>query len=323
MQRMAHRPLKALRMRAGAILVDNAFRGLSRLGQLHPRADPALHGISVVRDVPYRATGRKDHTLDVYAPEARGPAPLPVVLYVHGGGFRILSKDTHWLMGLAFARRGYVVFNINYRLAPTDPFPAAVEDVCAAYLWVVENAERYGGDADRLVLAGESAGANLVTTLALCATMRRPEPYARRVFDENVVPRAVLPACGMLQVSDPGRFARRKRLPTFVADRIEEVSHSYLRDAPEDLDLADPLVVLERDEPTDRPLPPFYTFVGTRDPILDDTRRLHAALTRRGVACEVRYFPGEVHAFHALMWRPAAVESWNGSFEFLERTVKP
>jgi acetyl esterase len=293
--------LKLLRMRAGAFFVDNAFRGLSRLGQLHPHADPAHHGVDVIRDVAYRPTGRRAHRLDVYVPrETRGP--LPVVLYIHGGGFRILSKETHWMMGIAFARRGYLVFNINYRLAPADPFPAAVEDACAAYVWLTENAERYGGDVERLVLAGESAGANLVTTLALCATMRRPEPHARAVFDTA--------------------FARRKKLPAFIADRIEEVAHSYLgASPPEDTDLADPLLVLERDQPTERPLPPFYTFVGTRDPILDDTRRLHAALERRGAPCEIRYFPGEAHAFHAMVWRPAAMASWRDCFEFLKKTV--
>src|SRR5690606_5988723 len=123
-----------------------------------------------------------EHRLDVYRP-AHAEGPRPVVLYVHGGGFRILSKETHWLMGLYFARRGYVVFNIGYRLAPKHPFPAALEDSADALGWVVQNAHRYGGDPTRLVLAGESAGANLVTSLTLACCYRREEPYARRVFD--------------------------------------------------------------------------------------------------------------------------------------------
>ena len=122
------REAPGLRRRAGALVVDNIFRGMASLGQLHPQARPERHGLAVERDVPYRPTGLRDHLLDVYRPlDASGP--LPVVLYVHGGGFRILSKDTHWIMGLAFARRGYVVFNINYRLAPKHPFPAAIDDV--------------------------------------------------------------------------------------------------------------------------------------------------------------------------------------------------
>jgi acetyl esterase len=317
---MAMAAIKLIRMKAGALVVDNAFRGLSRLGRLHPGADPRRHGVEVVRDVAYLPTGRREHTLDIYRPRARR-GPLPVVLYVHGGGFRILSKDTHWLMALAFARRGYLVFNINYRLAPLAPYPAAIADACAAYVWVERHAAGYGGDLDRLTLAGESAGANLVTALTVAATMARPEPYAREVFATGRVPRAVLPACGLLQVSDPERFARRKPLPGFISDRIEEVSHAYLGRVTGNTDLADPLLVLERDTPSHRSIPPFFTFVGTRDPILDDTRRLHAALVRRGVHCDIRYFPGEAHAFHALMWRPSALECWRATHAFLEHHV--
>jgi acetyl esterase len=311
-------------MRAGAFVVDNAFRTLSRLGRLHPRANPTRHGVAVERDLRYGPGGR-DHMLDVYRP-ADASGPLPVLFYVHGGGFRILSKDTHWMMGIRFARRGYLVLNINYRLAPLHPFPAAIEDACRALVWAAANAARLGGDPARLALAGESAGANLVTSLAIAASTPRPEPWARAVYDAGIRPRAVLPACGILQVSDPGRFVRRKpKMPAYVADRIEEVSDSYLggaRPGPGGFDLADPLVVLERGAPTERPLPPFFTFVGTRDPILDDTRRLHAALQRLGVPCEVQYFPGEPHAFHALAWRPSAVACWRRSLGWLEQTIR-
>jgi acetyl esterase/lipase len=321
--------LQRFRREAGAALVERAFRGLSGLGRLVPGSDAARQGIEVLRDIPYRPTGRAAHTLDVYRPSGvRGPEPLPVVLYVHGGAFRMLSKDTHWLMGISFARRGYVVFNINYRLAPRDPFPAAVEDACAALVWVHEHAERFGGDRDRIVLAGESAGANLATSLAVACAWRRPEPWAAEIFDRGIHPVAVLPACGILQVTDTERFSRRRSLPAFLQDRIAEVSEAYLgreaarlADVPGGLDLADPLLVLERDATPDRPLPPFFTFVGTRDPILDDTRRLAAALTRRGVRCDIEYYPGEPHAFHALMWRRNAVACWRRSFAFLDEVV--
>jgi acetyl esterase len=317
--------VKRLRMRAGALVADTTFRSLSRLGRLHPRADPRSHGIDLVRDVPYLPTGLYDHTLDVYRPAgARGP--LPVVLYVHGGGFRILSMDTHWMMGIAFARRGYAVFNINYRLAPAHPYPAALQDAAAALGWVARHAGRHGGDVSRLALAGESAGANLVTALAIACATPRPEPWARALFDAGVAPRAVLPACGILQVSDAERFARRRRIPAYVTDRIEEVGHSYLgRSAaaaePGGLELADPLLVLEGDARFERPLPPFFTFAGTRDPILDDTRRLEAALLRRGVECSAHYFPGELHAFHTMVWRPSAADCWRKSHGWLTRTL--
>jgi acetyl esterase/lipase len=313
---------ESLRRAAGLFVVDSALRGLSRLGQLHPRAQPARHGVEVERDVRYLPTGLPAHTLDVWWPRGGG-ARRPVVVYVHGGGFRILSKDTHWVMALAYARRGYVVFNINYRLAPEHRFPAGLEDASAALLWVKRNAHRWGGDPERLILAGESAGANLVTALAIATAWRRPEPFARAVFDAGVAARAVIPACGILQVSDAGRFARRKPLPAYISDRIEEVATGYLgrKHVTEMCHMADPLLILEQSGPPDRSMPPFFTFVGTRDPILDDTRRLHAALQKLQVPCEIKYFPGELHAFHALVWRPSAVACWRESFRWLERTL--
>jgi acetyl esterase len=311
-----------MRRRAGALIVDSFFRGITAAGKLHPMARPARHNVEVLRDIRYRDGELAEHQLDIYRP-ATGNGPWPVVLYVHGGGFRILSKDTHWIMALAFARRGFLVVNISYRLAPRHPFPAAIEDTCTAFAWLARNVESYGGDLDRVVLAGESAGANLVTSLALATVTRRPEPWAREVFDAGVVPRAVLPACGILQVSDIDRFRKRK-MPSFIRDRLVEVSEAYLgRTQAESLDLADPLVVLERNEPTLRELPPFFAAVGTWDPILDDTRRLKAALDRRGVSCEARYYEREPHAFHALVFRPNARRCWQDTFEFLDRCLRP
>lgn len=305
------------------MIADGFFRGASRLGRMHPRARPELHGIEVLRDVAYDPS-HPALRLDVWRPAARAAEPRPAVMYVHGGGFRILSKDTHWVMALAFARRGYVVFNVDYRLAPEHPFPAALDDLASAYAWVVAHASDHGADAQRLVLAGESAGANLVTALTAAACFARDEPFARRVFDTGVVPRAVLPACGIHQVSDPARFVRRKPgLSRFVADRIEEVTHAYLARHPDhaapEVDFADPVRLLERDEASARPLPPFFLTCGTADPILDDTRRLHAALTRRGCAAEVKYYPGEPHAFHAMVFREPARQHWRDTWEFLDR----
>jgi acetyl esterase len=335
--------LKSLRRHAGAFVTDGLFRGLSTAGAYHPQAKPERHGVEVLRDISYLpADARRPAALklDVYRRQhedhkhhnhhrahAHPKEGLrPVVLYVHGGGFRILSKDTHWVMALAYARRGYVVFNIDYRLAPKHPFPAALEDVCAAYRWVVEHAKEYGGDPSRIVLAGESAGANLVTALAVTTTFRRPESYAAQVFDLNVVPRAVVAACGVLQVSDIERFARRRKIPAFYRDRLDEVAHAYIGEAdtrsPGGVELADPLCILESGATPDRPLPPFFAPCGTKDLLLDDTRRLSAAIDKLGGECEARYYEGEVHAFHALVFRPAARACWAHTFEFAKRHIE-
>jgi acetyl esterase len=317
---------RKLRMAAGAFMVDNAFQTLARLGKLHPKARQFRQGVEVLRDIRYKDGAGADHLLDVYRPSGHADKPRPVVLYVHGGGFRFLSKETHWIMGLAFARRGFVTFVVNYRLAPKHPFPAAIHDACDALRWVRQHAARYGGDPDRILLAGESAGANLVTSLALATATRRPEPWARAVFDDGIRPLAVLPACGIFQVSDTQRFARRRKMNMFIMDRLREVEGAYLHKVKGDTDLADPLVVFERaatGKPLERPLPPFFTFVGTKDPLLDDTRRLHAALTALGTKCEVRYYPGEIHAFHALVWRENAIACWREMYSFVDACLGP
>ncbi|HVH41787.1 MAG TPA: alpha/beta hydrolase [Labilithrix sp.] len=334
---MASRLDSDARLYVTARFIESLFNGASRLGRLHPHSKPHRHFVEHIVDVRYaEGTTTRDHLLDVWRPRPidgeiwsksvkrhAGP-PWPIVFYVHGGGFSILSKDTHWMMALGFARRGFLVFNVSYRLAPKHRFPGAVEDVCRAYEWVVQNAARFGGDTSRIVLAGESAGANLVTSLALALTYERPEPFARLAWDTGVVPRAVVPACGVFQVSDLGRLRRRKpHIPWYIAGRLREVEGAYLGKGPWPcaLDLADPVVFLERGEKPSRPLPPFFLPVGTKDPLLPDTRRMGLALRALGGEAVERYYPGEVHAFHALFMRGVAQRCWSETFDFLDRHV--
>ena len=299
------------------------FHGLSRVGRLHPASRPERHAVEVLRDLRYAEGDRPEHVLDVYR-STRHPGPLPIVFYVHGGAFQILSKDTHWLMGLAFARHGYLVVNISYRLAPRHTFPAAIEDTCRAWQWTLREAAALGGDLSRIAVAGESAGGNLVTALTLATVQRRAEPFARAVFDAGVVPRAALPFCALLEVSRPHRFGRRP-MPGWVHGMLRGTSTSYLGDCPDGpgRDLADPLVAFERGQPFERALPPFFAPVGTRDPLLDDTRRLEKALAALKVPCEARYYPGGIHAFHAMVWQAAAKQCWRDALAFLDRHLRP
>ena len=314
----AHRSRRTLAVLATA--THHVLSAVAQVARALPIAHPRLHGVEVVRDVRYCDSHRRAHLLDVYRPRKR-TKPRPVVLYVHGGGFGIMHKDSHWLLAMIFARAGYVVFNISYRLAPVDPFPAAVEDVCEAYAWAVRHAREWGGDPDRIVLAGDSAGGNLVTALALAACYRRDEPYARRVFDTGVVPRAVVPTSAIFQVTDCARFGRDRKLHPFVTWVLVGVERAYLRGHhvrdTAVLDLADPVCALERGVAPDRPLPAFFVGVGTKDPLLPDTRRLAAALARLGAHCEARYDPGAIHVFHAAIWRRRAREYWREAFRFL------
>ncbi len=302
----------------GAALAARAFyEGLGHGFGRTPVAWPSLYGVEVAKDVRYGPDPA--HRLDVYRPrELSGPAPA--VLYVHGGAFQFMSKETHWVMGLFFASQGYVVFNADYRLAPRHRFPAAHQDALAAYQWVLEHGPEFGASRD-IVVAGESAGANLVLGIALASCSERPEPWAREIFELQAVPRAVCAYCGLLQLTEPERYSDE---PWFFAELIRDVAEKYLPEegvAGPERDFADPILVLERGDAPARPFPPVVASVGTKDPLIRDTRRLERALERLGVPHHVTYHPGEMHAFQALIWSRESRRSWVETFRFLRETV--
>src|SRR5215468_6415692 len=102
-------------------------------------------------------------TADIAVPF--GPGPHPVLVYFHGGGWTMGSPKTHLRLGREFAAAGYLTINLDYRRAPKYRFPAAFDDCVFATRWAVENAARYGGDAKRLAVGGDSAGGNLAAAV--------------------------------------------------------------------------------------------------------------------------------------------------------------
>jgi acetyl esterase len=317
--------MRATRGAIQAALLDQAAHVFAKVRYSLPDAHPRKHDLVVHRDVAYAEPGDVPHRLDVYVPLGQ-PRSLPVVMYVHGGAFSMLSKETHRVMALAFARRGYLTFNVNYRLGPRHLFPAPLEDVSDALLWVRSRCEEYGGDPTRIAIAGESAGGNLVTALACSTAIRRAEPFAQRVFDSRVSLRAVVATYPFLDLTDIDRFSLHPRLAFWVRDMLQDAAifyvghdvHGACRKSP----LSSPLLVLERATELDRPLPPFFTNAGTRDPLLPHAKRLTAALDRLGTPCEFHVSPGEIHGFDAMVWRRAAVVKWRRVYKFLEQHLE-
>src|SRR5262249_32933772 len=102
----------------------------------------------------------------LYTP-SRASAPLPALVYLHGGGWVVGSIATHDpFCGLVSDAAGVIVASVEYRLAPEYPYPAAVEDTLTAVRWAAEHAGDWGGDPARLALGGDSAGANLAAVAA-------------------------------------------------------------------------------------------------------------------------------------------------------------
>jgi acetyl esterase len=316
-------PWQAARQAAVGKAIEVTLSSISQYGRfLHPGAQAWRQGVEVARDVPYRKHPRPEgfDLLDVYRP-AGVEGPLPVLVYIHGGGFRILSKDSHWMFGCGFARRGFLVFNVNYTLSTSAPYPAAAQDVAAAFQWIVANAASWGGDLGRLVFAGESAGANLALGLMIACCWPRPEPWAKAVWKLGHAPDVVLPACGFNQVSDADRYLQNPAVPTWIRDRIAQICRSYLPDDRgdwESLAFADPLCWLEHAGPPERPMPAVFAPCGADDPVVEDTRRLGAALSRFDAPAAAPIYPDAHHAFHAFVWRKAAAACWADMTAFLD-----
>jgi acetyl esterase len=111
---------------------------------------------------------------DIAAPKGEGPHPVVVML--HGGGWAAGSLRTHRKLAMHFAANGYLTINVDYRLAPENPFPAGFDDCVFAAHWASENVHKWDGDPSRMALAGDSAGANLAaaTLLALSSDPNAP-----------------------------------------------------------------------------------------------------------------------------------------------------
>jgi arylformamidase len=124
----------------------------------------------VTRDIPY-ATVHERQVLDVYAPE--GAKNLPVVFWIHGGGWQAGNKSMVGVKPKAFTEAGFVFVSINYRLLPTVDMGALTSDVATALGWVHKNIAAYGGDPTRLLVMGHSAGGQLA------ALMCTDEKYAK------------------------------------------------------------------------------------------------------------------------------------------------
>ncbi|MBM3458476.1 MAG: alpha/beta hydrolase, partial [Armatimonadetes bacterium] len=119
--------------------------------------------LMITRDIPYAEPALPRQVLDIYAPE--GAKNLPVVFWIHGGGWQAGDKTEIKTKPQAFVDRGFLFVSTNYRLLPAVDMETIVRDVAKAVGWVHAHIARHGGDPQRLFLMGHSAGAQLAALL--------------------------------------------------------------------------------------------------------------------------------------------------------------
>jgi arylformamidase len=129
-------------------------------------AGPAItHAQDVKRDIPYVSDGHERQVLDVYAPA--GAKDLPVVFWIHGGGWQTGDKSSVQRKPEAFVEKGFVFVSTNYRLYPSFDMGTIIRDVAKSIRWVHDHIKEYGGDPKRLFVMGHSAGAQLAALVSI------------------------------------------------------------------------------------------------------------------------------------------------------------
>lgn len=187
-----------------------------------------------VRDAAFGPDPRQ--RLDVYVPKAVSGGPRPIIVFFYGGSWNSGTKSGYSFVGRALASRGFVVAIPDYRLVPQVRYPTFLEDNAAAVRWVRGHAREFGGDADKLVLAGHSAGAYDAAMLALdprfLGTDRKAVrgliglagPYDFLPFDGPVVQRT-FGGAGDPAATQPVHYVQPGDPPAFLAtgDKDETV----------------------------------------------------------------------------------------------------
>jgi acetyl esterase/lipase len=140
-----------------------AAAALLAVGTLLGGLAPTAQAQAVKRDIPYADPAHERQVLDVYSP--RNANNLPVVFWIHGGGWQTGDKADVQIKPRAFTDRGFVFVSTNYRLLPSVDMATIVRDVAKSVRWVHDHVAEHGGDPKRLFVMGHSAGAQLAALI--------------------------------------------------------------------------------------------------------------------------------------------------------------
>lgn len=173
-----------------------ALKGIWKLVELGDNANYAKKEYPTdsveYKDLPYLSDQDPYHLLDVYVPKDfdRDGKKHPVIIDIHGGGWYYATKDLNRFFCLHLARKGFVVFNLSYRLAPKVRWVDQVRDCMAALRYISDHLSEYGGDARNVFLTGDSAGGNLASLTAAISSSKVMQ-NAFGVEDPNLTFKAV------------------------------------------------------------------------------------------------------------------------------------
>lgn len=239
--------------------------GLERLIEREP---PLPETILEIKDIEYKSTEEKSLQIDFYKRKDLQETP-PLLVFIHGGGWRGGKRADYRVYLLPFAEKGYVTATVSYRLVRDKTYPACAEDISDAMRFFFENGDTYGYDPDRIAVIGGSAGGHL----AMLAAYGWPDavyPESKSsLFPERKI-KAVVNIYGPVDLTTP--YARNHPLVTnLIAQPFDNAAQLYAE--------ASPITYLNASNP------PTLIFHGTADSLVPVTEAdiLKEKLTELGV----------------------------------------
>lgn len=271
-------------------LTGAAGMALSLSSQAHPSGgSPTPRRPRALRDLEYNRAGDRKLLLDLYLPAEESKEPLPVIVWIHGGGWNAGDKSHCRLVG--YASRGYAVASVGYRLSPEAVFPAQIHDCKAAVRWLRANAAKYGLDPDRIGVAGSSAGGHLAALLGTSGGMKELEGEGANLEHSSRV-QAVCNYWGptdlLIVGKEPGHDP-----PSSLKDAVAALLGGPIDENKEKAVLASPVTHISKEDP------PFVIVHGECDSTVPAIHAdvLREALEKAGVEVTCLVVKGAEHGF--------------------------
>ena len=222
--------------------------------------------------------------ISIYTPAGSGP--FPVVLFIHGGGWVIGSRQVYDSSARALTNAaGAIVVSTDYRLAPENRFPAAHDDTFAAYQWVRANARQFNGDPARVAVAGESAGGNMAASIAIRA---RTQGVAQPLYQVLIYP------VTNYAFDTPSEQVNQNASPLSTKG-LQWFYERYLNSP---ADGANTLFSVLRADL--QGLPPATVITADIDPLRSEGAAYAQKLIAAGVRVDYRNYPGVTHEFFGM-----------------------